>query len=805
VEGVDRDASVTNRIEGGIFFHAVIQGRDINVVLPREISPALSGLPRASPAFTGRDDEVQQLLAGLAPGSRDGGASPQAAVPVALVTGLAGVGKTELVVQTARKALRDQGWFPGGVLFVDLFGYDTERRLSPEQALDGLLRALGVPGEHIPDGSQDRSRLYRSVLAALAREGRRILVVIDNVSTADQARPLLPGDGTCAALVTSRHTLDLDARLHDVGVLDEGACVELLRQTLLNARGPSDTRVEDDPEGAAEIARLCAGLPLAARIAAALLADFPSRPLSSVAADLDTAHTRLDRLRREDRAVRAALDLSYGQLPADRARLLRLLPLNPGADISSETAARLTDAEVYPTENLLQDLARAHLVEPAPVWGRWRLHDLVRLYADQQGQAHGADDGRDVAQARLHEHYRVTTEAAVTHLDSRTAERSPRFPDRAAALAWLDGEHRNLVVLAVSEPPLGLPETSIALASVYADHLHFRRHFTDLIDVTTVALDAVRALGDQQQAEAAALGNLGMALTGARRFDEAYAAYTESLRLWRQVGDRHGEATALNSFGTLLHVMRRADKAIDAHIRAADICREVGDRLGVCGALTNQGGALLAAGRSGEAAEVLTEAVAMYRELGDRRREATALNNLGIALRQIRRFSEAIDAYTRDIDICREFGDAHGEATALVNLGTLLHGMRRFAEAAEVHGKAVTVFRRLGDRHREGTALDALGNALRDVRRMDEAIDAHTQAVGIFQEFGDRPGEGSALKNLGVVLRDVGRHGAALDAHKGALVIFRELGDRLGEGRTLTDLAITLRTANKRPRGGTYE
>ncbi|MFD3622420.1 hypothetical protein ACFWWT_46205 [Streptomyces sp. NPDC058676] len=195
------------------------------MVLPPEVKPALSGLQKASATFTGRDTHVEELLQGLAPG----GGEQQRAVLVAAVAGLAGVGKTELIVQTASRAMKKPGWFPGGVLFVDLFGYDTERRLSPERALDGLLAALGMPGEHIPADLQGRTRLYRSVLATFAKEGRRILVIIDNASSAEQARPLLPTDGTTAALLTSRHTLDVDARLHDLAVLDEPSSIELLQ------------------------------------------------------------------------------------------------------------------------------------------------------------------------------------------------------------------------------------------------------------------------------------------------------------------------------------------------------------------------------------------------------------------------------------------------------------------------------------------------------------------------------------------------------------------------------------------------
>ncbi|GGK38763.1 hypothetical protein GCM10010124_34480 [Pilimelia terevasa] len=220
-----------NAITGGVFFNMVVQGNNITVVLPPAVTPALSGLPHASKSFTGRDSPMGELMAALAPDCEDAGGP----VLVSATVGLAGVGKTELVVQAAHRATTQLGWFPGGVLFVDLFGYDpdpagdpTSRRVSTGEVLGGLLQALGMPGDYVPAGVQDRSRLFRSVLAAYAGEGKRILVVIDNAATVDQVNPLLPGDGVTATLVTSRDKLDIEARRHELSVLGRVASVRLL-------------------------------------------------------------------------------------------------------------------------------------------------------------------------------------------------------------------------------------------------------------------------------------------------------------------------------------------------------------------------------------------------------------------------------------------------------------------------------------------------------------------------------------------------------------------------------------------------
>jgi hypothetical protein len=262
-----RSSRTRNVITGGVFFHAVIQGRDITVQLPPEVKPALSGLPRMTSTFTGRQTDLEELLGLLNPHRSEAGLAQ-----VAVVAGLAGVGKTELALQAAY-APRRQRWYPGGVLFVDLYGYDPQRRLDPGRALDGLLRALGLPAEHIPPDAQDRARLYSSVLTAFTEQDQRILVVVDNASTAEQARPLLPTGGG-RAVVTSRHTLGgLGARLIDLDVLSVEGAVELLEKQLQLARGKSDARVREHLADARAIAELCGRLPLAVEIVAGLLAS----------------------------------------------------------------------------------------------------------------------------------------------------------------------------------------------------------------------------------------------------------------------------------------------------------------------------------------------------------------------------------------------------------------------------------------------------------------------------------------------------------------------------------------------------
>jgi tetratricopeptide (TPR) repeat protein len=761
---------VSNSITGGVFIGAVIQGNTVTVVLPPTVVPALSGLPPASSTFTGRDAQIRLLTQALAP---SGNEDP---VPASAVAGLAGVGKTELVVQAATKALKETIWFPGGVLFVDMFGYDPQRRLSAEAALVSLLQALGMPGEHIPATENERSRLFRSVLAAFAAQSRRILLVIDNAATADQVTPLLPSDGVTATLITSRHTLDVGARLYDLNVLDRVASVELLADVLRQARGPADTRVHDEPDAAATIAELCAGLPLALRIAAALLFDTPTRPVTSLAHALSAEHTRLDRLTREERAVRATFDLSYQHLNHRQALLFRLLPINSGPDISTDAAAHLAGLELSQAEQILQDLGRSHLVEPGRTWGRWRLHDLVRLYADENGQAHADVDHRDSAQIRLLKHYCDTARAADTYLDPPPATLSARFGDRTAALAWLDEERANLLAACAGAVALGQLRAGIDLAFALDQYFDYCHHFNDWLAVTTTTLPVCRATGDRRS-ESRALNNLGLALRQLRRFNEAVAAHQQDLAICQETGNRRGEGTARTSLGSAFIEMRRFDEAITALRKASAILGGAGDHHGEGQALGNLGIALSDAHRFDEAIAAIRKAAAIFRAEGDRRSEGIALNNLGAALRDAHRLDEAIRTHEQGLAIVREIGDRHSESAALNNLGVALALAHRFDEAISAYQHDLTICRETDDRYGEGQTLTNLGTALTQAHRYDEAIGAIRTAAAIFVAAGDRHGEGQALANLGLTFLQVSRVGEATGFWAKAIEAFIDSGD----------------------------
>jgi len=782
-----------NEISGGIFFSAVIQGRDITVMLPRELTPAMAGLRDASAVFTGRDGDLEQLI-----GLIDPAAEP--APRTMAVSGLPGVGKTELVVHAAHAALR-AGWFPGGVLFIDMFGYDPDpdRKVTADAALDSLLRAVGMPAEHIPAAEQDRSRLFASVLARYAEEGRPVLVVIDNVSAAAQVTPLVPAAGK--VLVTSRHRLPLqNARRLELDKLSEAAGVELLAAELALVVG-TDTRVAAQSADAAAIARLCDGLPLALQIVAALLAAHPSRLLSSMAADLQDARTRLDEMRyREpggaELAVRSAFDLSYRQLDTDQAMIFRLLPLNQGPEISAAAVAAMASLGELAARRSLEELERAHLIEAGSADRRWRMHDLLRIYA--LGLADESDD-MPRAMLLLLAYYVDTAHAAVRQLEPTAARPEGPFADRAQALAWLDTEYPNLTPygnLVIVEPAVLRPYTADLFPALWR-YFELRRLTDDWIRLTNFALHVARGLGDRKR-EADALTKLSGGLRHARRFDEAIAACQEAVGIQRERGDRRAEGIALNNLAAAQSAAGRYAAAITSTQAAAAIFGETGDRHREGIALANLGGALIGLDRYAESIAAYQQALSVFRETGDRHGEGTTLMNLGTALRAAgQRSDEAAAAEQAALTIMSEAGDQHGAILALVNLAATRIEAGQLDGAVTAADEAVTQARRLSSPDLEGLALINLALALGDAGRSEQAAEVLRDAAAAYHRGGDGDGEADARSQLGNVLRDAGLLTEAAEAYRAAADHYHQTGNWEEEGRPLFNLALALRKSGR--------
>lgn len=672
---------VSNEISDGIFFSAVIQGRNVTIRLPRRVATALDGLPRASPVFTGRGQDMDRLLAQLrpAPGEELSGARPVPVVVVTAVGGLAGVGKTELAVQAARHG-QAHGWFPGGALFVDMFGYDPARRVEPSQALEGFLRALGVPGEHIPPETQDRSRLYTSILASHARQGRRLLVIIDNVSAHEQVRPLLPTDGLTGAIVTSRHTLAmLDARLLDLNILSPEDAAGLLNEALRLAR-PEDTRLLDSPEDTRRLTELCGGLPLALRIIAALLAHDADRSVPGMTAELLAESRRLAGMSYGDRAVRAAFELSYRVLDLGQGRLFRLMSLNPGPDVSTQAvgvAAGLDDRRV---RRELESLARAHLIERGIAYGRWRMHDLVRSFANDVASL---DPERRSALEKLFAWYAHSVNAADIAMrpgrirpDIGTYTGAPMaaLRNRNAALKWCTTEQANLVAAVLSGENESLGHLIWSIPLSMWGFLTQTEAWNDWIEAHYAAARAAQQCG-ALSGQGWLLNNLGTGYRVLGRQQDSRSAFDAGLKVRRELGDVHGQADSLKDMAMAARIWREFDEALRLSRETLELIEHgrLPDQSGKASTLDTIAVCLSHLGRIDEAAETAARALSIWEDVGgtrDDRAWARTKMLQGDIRRQQGGLDQAVADYRTALDVFEQIDDQWDQADVLRKLGS---------------------------------------------------------------------------------------------------------------------------------------
>jgi DNA-binding SARP family transcriptional activator len=672
-------------------------------------------LPADIADFTGRAGQVAQLsslLAGEGPAAGDGpdrdapagdapaGDAPAGspgAVPVVLVVGSGGLGKTALAVHAAH-LLASQ--FADGQLYVNLLG--ATEPLAPAEVLARFLRDLGADAPRIAVGGEERAAQFRTRLA-----GRRVLIVLDDARDAAQVRPLLPGSASCAVLITARRAMPelAGCRLLDLDVLPPGEARALF------GRIAGEGRAQAEPDATASVLAACAGLPLAIRIAGARLAARGGWTVHTLAGRLADERRRLDELRAGNLAVRASFEVSFTSLPAPAgasavapARVFRLLGLWTGPSIALPAAAALTGQPEHGTEEALEVLVDAHLLD-APEPDVYRFHDLLRVYAADRARAEETGQDQLAAVTRLLTWYLHTTEAAATVISPqhRRVPLAPppavvhplRFTSLEEALAWCDHERAGLVAATRLAAQYGLHEIAWMLPAAAMSFFYRRSHWSDWAATHQAGLASARLLGDQA-AEAWMLNNLGMAY-GQQRMEESVGCFEQALALYREIGDLSGESRAATNVAKACFDLRRFAEALAAAQESVAIQRQAGKRYGEGIALGVLGCACRELGRFDEAREWLQQALAIFTELGDRDSEADSLTDLGDVYLDKDEVSAAIGAYLESLAIRRDITDRYGQASTLRRLSDARQRAGEPGEARRLLAEALRLFEELGD------------------------------------------------------------------------------------------------------------
>ncbi|MBC6446320.1 AfsR/SARP family transcriptional regulator [Actinokineospora xionganensis] len=713
-------------------------------------------LPGDVSAFSGRKSDLRRLDAVR-------GAVSPTAVAIAVITGSAGIGKTALAVHWAHR-IRDD--YPDGQLFIDLRGHAQAPPVAPRDALSQFLRALGVAADKIPTELDEASSLFRSMLA-----GTRTIVVLDNAADADQVRRLLPGDPGTLVLITSRNRLGgLVARegAYAVGldVLERDDARVLLEGMLTRPR------VEAESAAAEELARLCAYLPLALRIAGASLAGDPDRGIADYVTELRAGNVvsalRIDG--DEDTAVRAAFDLSYAALSEQAKRQFALLGLVPGNDFTAAAAAALADTTTDASARALDELAAAHLTR-RKTDSRYTFHDLLGAYAADLA-ARQPDHG--AAWLRLCAWYQHNLDAATAFEVPRfrlSAGGGPiRFASAREAKTWLDQEYRNVTAAVVRASETGPEEFAWCAADAIRLHLSRNLHYPQWTTVVEAGRRAAVKAGDRR-AEGVMLQSQGSLHGYLGESEACMADQLAALECFEECGFGVGAASALSNIGVTYDDLGQPRKAARSLHQGLALARKHGMTVLVGKTLANLSTAHANLGELAEAVSCASECIAMDGPDAAADIRGAAMISRGGAYRLLGEYDAA-------------FADLHA-GSALVSVR---YGPRGEFESARCHAatgaldlalrhaeQAVRLSEKLADPREMIISRATLGDVLVLRGQVRDAMAHHEQAVQLAAESKQHGYGADARTSLARAMLHLGDAAAAGDEAESALKVAREL------------------------------
>jgi DNA-binding SARP family transcriptional activator/transcriptional regulator with XRE-family HTH domain len=698
---------------------------------PAEVSQAPSPcqLPAAIPNFTGRTAELSQLARVIS-----GGSSVE--VPLALITGLPGAGKTTLALRAAHE-LRSH--FPDGQLWVQLDGA-SERPRQPAGLLGELLRSLGVPGAAIPDTLAEKAAMYRSRLA-----DRKVLLVIDDAATAGQVLPLIPGTAGSAVIVTSRMQLGElhGARVMALDLLGHEEAVDLLGRIV------GRQRVRADQQAAERLVRACGRLPLAVRIAGARLARRPSWPVSLMSDALADQQRRLDELESGSLSVRASFAMSYQALdPAAQRALCFLSTLGPTDVAEWAIAAMLGVADAGDVVNRLTDSSLLTAVgSDATGTARYRLHDLVRDFAVER-LASDHERERPAAQRRVALAWLQLAAAADARLPSEPyfpppadAEAAGELPAEVAGrltaepVAWFSAERRNLLGVVERSCQAGEHQLAAALAARMAAYQHVTRRLDDAHDVWRAVVQAARQAADPAAAAHAEL-RAAAVMCGQGRHAEALPVVERCSAAFGELGDGRAIAAALYWKAVCQSNLGAIRDGMATGTSALRLARRIGDRQAELLALRII--AITQAqlpGFRAAANDSCAQALAVARDLGQPAWEYEILHTVGHVANLTGRPHAAIDTYHQALEFRKKLGVTLDEGSWLGIRGDAEQGLGRYDQAAQAYLTALPIFRRQFMGRHQALCLLKLSDCYRAMGQLSQAMDSAEESLPIFREL----------------------------------------------------------------------
>jgi tetratricopeptide (TPR) repeat protein len=742
-------------------------------------------LPPDLPDFVDRSALLTELRGLLL------GAVADAASPAVGLCGISGVGKTSFAVRLGH-SVRDG--FPDGQLYVELRG---DASIDPFDVVDDMLRALGVGGSAIPHTLRERTAMYRSRLT-----GQRVLVLIDDAASGEQVRPLLPSAPGCAVVITSRSRLGgLDGvRWRQLPVLELADSVRLL------AAEAGETRVQAELESAQAIVRMCGHLPLALRIAGAKLGMRDKLRVGDLARRLTDERRRLTELTIGNLDVRGPMVLSYATLDDSDRRLFRFLGILGSLSFAPWVAAGLVGGSLWDAEEALTRLESAQLIEHAgndeAGQCRYRLHDLVRVFARERLEEEERSDGREGVLERLLDTAltlwgraagRIELSGTWIGMGDRSVEQDAidlaTDLDTEDCLPWLKSERVVFNALGVLAYEHERWSRVWRLSSMVSEFLACQGFWDEWEQAQQRALSAARR-DESSLEEAYALGSLADLNRLRCRYDEALAQLAASLAVFERAEVPRAHAHALRLVGVVERERGHLDAASPYLNQAAEMFAEIGDQHWL-GTVSHEIGIVhVKRGEADEAVAALSRSAAIFSRLGEHRAQSLSNHELGIMYREQGRFDQALTSFTEALPRLRDCGDRSSQAWCLHETGIVHRECGRFSEALAAHQESREIFTNVRSPRGQAYSFLETGSVYFDVGQLGDCLSVASRAMALFLEIGEDFGRGYALYQLGAAHRRFGHYRLARAHLADSLALFRRGGVRRGQAYALREFAL---------------
>jgi tetratricopeptide (TPR) repeat protein len=665
---------------------------------------------------------------------------------------MGGIGKTAFALKVAESHKTD---FPDAQIQLDLKGL-SEDPLTAIEVMNYVLRSFSRDFK-IPETEAELSAIYRSKL-----RGLKSIIFLDNAPNGKIVADLIPPQDSLL-IFTSRQYFKLPGMLDiHLNTLSPDDSVDLLRLIAPRIGSQAD-----------QIARLCGYLPLALRLAGSALAGWVDLDPGEYVDWLSQARKRLEvidsslGMSQDSFGIEATFMLSYDLLDVEKRRFWSLLAVFPNS-FDRAAVSSIWGIGMHATSRMVNDLVVKYLVEWAPASQRYNLHDLARIFADNQL----SETERASGQERMARHYLEVIRRAEEMFtrggeDLKSSLRliDLEWPNIIAALEWAKADSELEVGLALGNEYLKYGSRLLNLRIAPGDRIHWYEF----------GLKCAQKLNKPAD-QASHLKNLGIACFELGDLQACIKYSDSALEVFRSIGERKNAGKVLGILGLAYNARGEIYRAIEYFQQHLELAREIGDRSGEGSALGNIGMAYKNLGKPGEAITYHEESLAILREVGNRPAEGATLNDMGNAYLELKNFAQAIDLYKQALDIFREIGDRRNESNALGNLGLVYTELGDHIRGIQSYVQALAIDRELGNRLGEEITLCNLADLYSKEGDPERTVELCQQALAIAREIGDRYGEADAQAKLGVAFHLLDKREQAVIYTENAISILEDLG-----------------------------